>query len=204
MTARRRALASVPDRPPSDEQVIRWAAEAASTLFITARTAHQAHQYFDSAKEALARSCPAGSGHLIESVELWPNIGTDGTTAGILITVDLPAGTSVPVPGGTRLAARSRKRKTGPSLCTLQVDLDELVSGKPAGAEEFFTDLITNVLSYARDTIDAHRRALRHHELTEAVTVAQVALADGTADDEHHALAGLTDLVAGILDSGQL
>ena len=177
----------------TDEQVIRWAAEAASDGPATASTMHAAHRLFDRAKEALARRCPGGSRHLLESVEMWPNLGTCGTLAGILLTVDLPPGISTPEPDGVR-------------LCTLQIDLENLVNpdGRYPTAEALYTDLLTNALSYARDEIDKHRRALHYDDLTEALAEARAAMDGASGDAEHDALHGLAELVAAVLEGGQL
>jgi len=175
----------------SDEQVIKWAAEAAGDGPATASTMHTAHRLFDQAKHALARRCPGGSRHLLESVELWPNLGTCGTLAGILLTVDLPPGTSTPEPDGVR-------------LCTLQIDLEDLVDPdrQYPTAEELYTDLLTNALSYARDEIDKHRRALHHDDLTEALAEARAALVGDSGDAEHDALHGLAERAESILAGG--
>jgi len=177
----------------TDEQVIGWAAEAAADGPATASTMHAAHQLFDRAKEALARRCPGGSRHLLESVEMWPNLGTCGTLAGILLTVDLPPGTSTPEPDGVR-------------LCTLQIDLEDLVDPdrQYPTAEALYTDLLTNALSYARDEIDKHRRALHYDQLAEALAVARAAMDGGSGDAEHEAVCGLAGLVESILEGCQL
>jgi hypothetical protein len=179
--------------PITDEQVIQWAAAAITPEPIKVSTLLHLHRLFDRAKHALGDHCPGGSGHLLESVEMWPNVGTDATFAGTLLTVDLPAGTTVPEPGGIR-------------LCTLQLDLEDLVNPEHtyASAEELYTDLLTGVLSYARDEIDKHRRALRYDDLAVALAEARAALAGAPGDAEHDALHGLAGLVASILEGGQL
>jgi hypothetical protein len=188
--------ASAADGTPAqitDKQVIQWAAEAASATLNPVSNLHVLHRLFDSAKRALGRHCPGGSGHLLESVELWPNLGTDSILAGTLLTVDLPPGTTTPEPGGVR-------------LCTLQLDLEDLVNPdrKYASPEELYTDLLTGVLSYARDEIGRHRRALRHDDLAGALAKARAALAGDSSDAVLDALNGLAGLVASILESGQL
>lgn len=178
----------------TDEQVIGWAAEAAGAGPATASTMRAVHRHFDLAKLVLTRRCPGGSRHLLESVELLGvHGGHGGTFTGVLLTVDLPPGTSTPEPGGVR-------------LCTLQLDLEALVDPdrEYATAEELYTDLLTNALSYARDEIDKHRRALRYDQLTEALAEARAALDGDSGDAEHDALYGLTGLVVSILEGGQL
>lgn len=193
-----------PDRI-TDEQVITWAAEAAAGT-VTIGSLHQAHQLFDAAKAAVSGHCNGNSGHLIDSIELWPNLGTDGTPAGLLITVDLPPGTAVPVPGGTRLAARSGKPRRGPALSTLQIDLDELVRpGQPyPDTRDLAADLITGILSFARDAITARRRCLHDGELASALAAAQAVMNGGPGADEHAALYRLTCAAEAVLDAGQI
>jgi hypothetical protein len=190
------ATASGGDQAPAqitDEQVIRWAAEAAGTGPATASTLPAVHRHFGQARQALARHCPGGSRHLLASVELWPNLGTGGTLSGVLLTVDLPPGRATPGPGGIR-------------LCTLQLDLEDLVDPdrQYATAEELHSDLLTSALSYARDEIDRHRRALGYDDLTGALAKARAALHGGSGDAEHDALYGLAELVASMLECGQL
>jgi hypothetical protein len=180
--------------PITDEQVIGWAAEAAGDGPATGSTMRAVHRHFDLAKLVLTRRCPGGSGHLLEAVELFGvQSGHSGTFTGVLLTVDLPAGTSTPESDGVR-------------LCTREVDLEELVDPdrEYATAEDLYTDLLTNALSYAWDEIDKHRRALRYDQLTEALAVARAAMDGGSGDAEHDALSGLAGLVESILEGGQL
>jgi hypothetical protein len=180
--------------PITDEQVIGWAAGAAAPGPATASTMRAVHRPFDLAKLVLTRRWPGGSGHLLESVELLGvRGGHGGTFTGVLLTVDLPPGTSTPDPDGVR-------------LCTLQIDLEDLVDPdrEYEGAEELYTDLLTNALSYARDEIDKHRRALHYDQITEALAVARAAMDGGSGDAEHDALHGLAGLVESIVEGGQL
>jgi hypothetical protein len=178
----------------TDEQVIRWAAEAAGDGPATAGTMRAVHRYFDLAKLVLPRRGPGGSGHLLESVELLAvQSGHSGTFTGVVLTVVLPPGASTPESDGVR-------------LCTREFDLEDLVDPDRhyATAEDLYTDLLTSALSYARDEIDKHRRALRYHDLTGALAEARAALTGAPGDAEHDALHGLTDLVESILEGGQL
>ena len=180
--------------PITDEQVIRWAAGTAGNGPVTASTMRAVHRHFDLAKLALTRRSPGRSGHLLEAVELLSvHGGHAGTFTGVLLTVDLPGGTTTPEPDGVR-------------LCTRELDLEALVDPdrRYATAEELYTDLLTNALSCARDEIDKHRRALHYDQFTEALAEARAALAGDSGDAEHDALYGLAELVASILEGGQL
>jgi hypothetical protein len=175
--------------PITDEQVIRWAAEAAGAGPATASTMRAVHRHFDLAKLLLTRRCPGGSGHLLESVELLGvQSGHSGTFTGVVLTVDLPPGTATPESGGVR-------------LCTREFDLEDLVDPdrQYATAEELYTDLLTNALSYARDEIDKHRRALHYDQLADALAQARAAMDGGFSDAVDAALYRLTELVASIL-----
>jgi len=177
----------------TDAQVIEWAAQAAAPGPITVASLHVVHWLVGQAKQALARRCPTGSRHLLGSVELWPNLGTDGTLAGVLLTVDLPPGTATPEPGTVR-------------LCTLPLDLEDLVDPghMHPSPRELYTALLTTVLSRARDEIGKYRRALLYDNLAGALADARAALAGDSGDAEHDALYRLACLVASILESGQL
>jgi hypothetical protein len=180
--------------PITDEQVIRWAAEAAGDGPATASTMRAVHRHFDLAKLALTRRCPDGSGHLLESVELLGvQSGHSGTFTGVVLTVDLPPGTNTPEADAVR-------------LCTREFDLESLLDPdrEYATAEDLYTDLLTNALSYARDEIDKHRRALRYDQLAEALAVARAAMDGDSADAEHAAFYGLAELAASIVEGGQL
>lgn len=173
----------------TDEQVIRWAAEAAGAGPATASTMRAVHRHFDLAKLVLTRRCPGGTGHLLESVELLGvHSGHSGTFTGVVLAVDLPPGAATPESDGVR-------------LCTREFDLEDLVDPdrQYATAEELYTDLLTSALSYARDEIDKHRRALHYDQLTAALAQARAAQDGGTGDAVDDALHRLTELVASIL-----
>jgi hypothetical protein len=178
----------------TDEQVIGWAAEAAGAGPATASTMRAVHRHFDLAKSVLTRRCSGGSRHLLEAVELLAvHGGHGGTFSGVVLTVDLAPGAATPESDGVR-------------LCTLQLDLEDLVDPdrEYPTAEELYTDLLTNALSYARDEIDKHRRALHYDQFTAALAEARAALAGDSGDAEHDALYGLAELVASILEGGRL
>jgi hypothetical protein len=179
--------------PITDEQVIRWAAEALGAGPASASTMRAVHRHFDLAKLVLTRRRPGGSGHLLESVELLGvQGGHSGTFTGVVLTVVLP-GTATSDSDGVR-------------LCTREFDMEDLVDPdrQYATAEDLYTDLVTNALSAARDEIDKHRRALDYDRLTEALAVARAAMDGGPGDAEHDALHGLAGLVESILEGGQL
>jgi hypothetical protein len=174
----------------TDEQVIRWAAEAAGAGPAAAGTMRAVHRHFDLAKLVLTRRCPDGSGHLLESVELLGvQSGHSGTLTGVVLTVDLPPGRGTPQAGTVR-------------LCTREFDLEELVDPdrQYATAEDLYTDLLTGALSCARDEIGKHRRALRYDQLTEALALARAAMDGDSGDAWHDALHGLAELVAAAED----
>ena len=175
--------------PATDEQVIRWAAEAAGAGPATASTLRAVHRHFDLAKLVLTRRFPSGSGHLLESVELLGvHGGHSGTFTGVVLAVDLPPGATTPESDAVR-------------LCTREFDLEDLLDPdrQYATAEELYTDLLTSALSYARDEIDKQRRALHYDQLTSALAQARAAQDGGFADAVDDALHRLTGLVASIL-----
>lgn len=181
----------------SDEQVIGWAVASAEdddedALLIAVTSLHDIHARFSDAKQSIGeRLAAAGQHHLIESVEVWPYTGTDEQLAGIFVTVDLPEGTTVPAVDGIR-------------LCTLSLDGSQLAAAAYSSTAELYEDLLTSVFSFARDLIDAHRRALHGDELAAAAAAVRATITGSNGDAEHDAAARLATLAETILEGGQL